>query len=159
MDDIDNKSVNELKKYCRDNGIKGFSNKKKRELINLINKNKEVKEIEDKVEDKKENINTFQDLYEFIQLYEENNILTWLEKAWIGKDKQESLLRLFAGLGLIDKLKPYNICKGNYNEKTITKNSTIKDVFYNEKDNLINLKDKGDSSDLTGICKEIKNIY
>ena len=40
-----------------------------------------------------------------------------------------------------------------YNEKTITKNTTIKDVFYNEENNLINLKDK-DSSDLTGIDKE-----
>jgi len=83
------------------------------------------------------NMDTFKDLYEFLQLYEENNIFTWLEKPWIGKDKQESLLRLFAGLGLIDKLKSYDICKGNYNEKTITKNTTIKDVFYNEEENLI----------------------
>ena len=99
-------------------------------------------------------MDTFKDLYEFLQLYEENNILPWLGKPWIGKDKQESLLRLFAGLGLIDKIKSYDICKGNYNEKTITKNTTIKDVFYNKEDNLINLKDKGDSSDLTGICKK-----
>jgi hypothetical protein len=96
---------------------------------------------------------TFKDLYEFLQSHKENNILHWLETPWTGKDKQESLLRLFAGLGLIDKTKAYDICKGNYNEKTITKNTTIKDVFYNQKDNLINLKDKGDSSDLTGICK------
>jgi hypothetical protein len=86
--------------------------------------------------------------------FEENNIIKWLKEPWVGKDKQESLLRLFAGLGLIDKLKSYDICKGNFNEKTITKNTSIKDVFYNEQDNLINLKDKGDSSDLTGICKE-----
>jgi hypothetical protein len=97
---------------------------------------------------------TFKDLYKFLQLYEENNIITWLKEPWIGKDKQESLLRLFAGLGLIDKIKSYEICKGNYNKKTITKNTTIKDVFYNQEDNLINLKDKGDSCDLTGICKE-----
>jgi hypothetical protein len=101
-------------------------------------------------------MDSFKDLYEFLQLYKENNILTWLENPWIGKDKQESLLRLFAGLGLIDKLKSYHICKGNYNEKTITKNTTIKDVFYNKENNLINLKDKGDSSDLTGISKNNK---
>jgi hypothetical protein len=100
------------------------------------------------------NMDTLKDLYEFLQLYEENNIITWLEKSWTGKDKQESLLRLFAGLGLINKLKSYVICKGNYNKKTITKNNTIKDVFYNQENNLINLKDKGDSSDLTGIYKE-----
>ena len=99
-------------------------------------------------------MDTFKDLYEFLQLNEENNIITWLNEPWVGKDKQESLLRLFAGLGLIDKLKSFVICKGSFNEKTITKNTTIKDVFYNKADNLINLKDKGDSSDLTGIYKE-----
>ena len=98
-------------------------------------------------------MDTFKDLYEFLQLYDEN-IITWLEEPWIGKDKQESLLRLFAGLGVIDKLKSYHICKGNYNKKTIRKNTRIKDIFYNQKNNLIKLKDKGDSSDLTGICKE-----
>lgn len=97
---------------------------------------------------------TLNDLYEFLQSYEENDIITWLIEPWVGKDKQESLLRIFAGLGLIDKLKLYDICKGNYNKKTITKNTTIKEVFYNEENNFINLKDKGDSSDLTGICKK-----
>jgi hypothetical protein len=38
--------------------------------------------------------------------------------------------------------------------KNYNKNTTIKDVFYNQEDNLIKLKDKGDSSDLTGICKK-----
>jgi hypothetical protein len=100
------------------------------------------------------NMDTFKDLYEFLQLYEENNIITWLKEPWVGKDKQESLLRLFAGVGLIDKIKSYDICKGNYNEKTITKHTTIKDVFYNHEDNLIKLKDKGDKSDLTMIYRE-----
>ena len=99
-------------------------------------------------------MDTFKDLYEFLQLNEENNIISWLKDPWVGKDKQESLLRLFAGLGLVDKLKSYDICKGNYNKKTITKHTTIKDVFFNHENNLINLKDKGDKSDLTMICKE-----
>ena len=64
-------------------------------------------------------MDTFKDLYEFLQLYEENNIITWLKEPWVGKDKQESLLRLFAGLGLMYKIKSYDICKGNYNKKTI----------------------------------------
>ena len=76
---------------------------------------------------------TFKDLYEFLQLYEENNIITWLKEPWVSKEKQESLLRLFAGLGLIDKIKSYDICKGNYILKTITKYTTKKDIFYNEK--------------------------
>jgi len=97
---------------------------------------------------------TVNDLYEFLQSHEEKNILTWLKEPWVGKDKQESLLRLFAGLGLIEKLKSYDICKGNYNKKTITKHNKKKDVFYNQENNPINLKDKGDSSDLTGICNK-----
>jgi hypothetical protein len=97
---------------------------------------------------------TFIDLYKLLQSYEENNIILWLENNWDGKEKQESLLRLFAGLQLIDKLKSYDICKGNYNKKTITKISTIKDIFYNEEDTPTILKDKGDASDLTMIHKE-----
>ena len=62
---------------------------------------------------------TFKDLYQFLQTYEGNNIITLLEKSWVGKDKQESLLRMFPGLKLIDKLNRYDICKGNYNKKTL----------------------------------------
>ena len=97
---------------------------------------------------------TLKDLYEFLQLHKEDNIITWLKEPWVGKDKQESLLRLFAGLGLIEKIKSYDMCKGNYNKKTITKNTTIKDIFYNKENNLIKLKDKGDKSDLTMLCKK-----
>ena len=64
---------------------------------------------------------TFKDLYVFLQLYSKNNIIEWLKDPWTGKDKQESLLRLFAGLGFIKKLNSYHICNGNYNEKTLTK--------------------------------------
>ena len=143
------------KKPCENysNKIQTMVDKKVKETINDLNLKKLILKNEETI-NQTYNMDTFKDLYEFLQLYEENNIITWLKEPWVGKDKQESLLRLFAGLGLIDKIKSYDICKGNYNEKTITKNTTIKDVFYNQEDNLINLKDKGDSSDLTGICKE-----
>ena len=100
---------------------------------------------------------TFIDLYEFLQKYNDKDIISWLnnektEKPWKGKDKQESLLRLFANLKLINKLSNYNTCKGNYNLKTITKLTSLKDIFYDNKNNPINLKDKGDSSDLTCIA-------
>lgn len=57
MEDIENKNIPELKQYCRDNKIRGFSNKKKIELIELINnfnkkeniivedENKEIQEV------------------------------------------------------------------------------------------------------------------
>lgn len=96
---------------------------------------------------------TFIDLFKFLQ-WCEGDIIHWLQDQWVGKDKQESLLRLFAALGLIPQLTRFHICKGNYNKKTITKIVTKKDIFYNELNNPNNLKDKGDSSDLTGICKD-----
>ena len=101
---------------------------------------------------------TFVDLYNFLQIYEENNIIGWLEDKWEGKNKQESLLRLFVGLNLISKLNNYDICNGNFNKQSISKKTSLKDIFYNEI-NLINLKDKGDSSDLTCISKiNIKHL-
>jgi|APGre2960657373_1045057.scaffolds.fasta_scaffold01643_4 hypothetical protein len=136
------------------NKIKLMVDKKVKDIINDLNLKKLIVKNKEIINQTYNNMNTFIDLYKFLQLYEENNILKWLEEPWVGKDKQESLLRLFAGLGLIYKIKSYDICKGNYNEKTITKNTTIKDVFYNQEDKFINLKDKGDSSDLTGICKK-----
>ena len=50
---------------------------------------------------------TFNDLFNFLQSYSNNSIIDWLEQSWTGKDKQESLLRLFAGLGLIEKIKDF----------------------------------------------------
>ena len=145
------------KKPCENysNKIQTMVDKKVKETINdlnLENLKKLILKNEETI-NQTYNMDTFKGLYEFLQLCEEKNITTWLKEPWVGKDKQESILRLFAGLGLIDKIKLYDICKGNYNEKTITKNTTIKDVFYNQEDNLIKLKDKGDSSDLTGICR------
>ena len=93
-------------------------------------------------------MNTFKDLFAF---YQDSctNFLEWLEDPWEGKDKQESALRLFAGLRMIDKLKNFVKCTGNYNEKTIQPMNTLKELFYDENNSLINLKDKGDASDLT----------
>ena len=104
------------------------------------------------------NITTFKQLYEFLQEYD-GNIIEWLKIQWEGKDKQESLLRLFSGLNLITKINNYKICKGNFNLKTIEPHISIKDIFINHKNRLIRLKDKGDSSDLTGInINNNKNI-
>ena len=97
-------------------------------------------------------IKTFTDLYIFLQNYTEN-IISWLENPWKGKDKQESLLRLFAHLGLINKFKDYNICVGNFNKKTIRKRKEMKETFYNL-DQPICLNDRGDSSDLTFVSKK-----
>ena len=75
-------------------------------------------------------MNTFKDLYNFLQDYKDDNIIKWLNDPWQGKDKQESLLRLFSGLGLIEKLNKFNVCKGNFNLKTISKHQSLHDIFY-----------------------------
>jgi hypothetical protein len=73
-------------------------------------------------------ISTFVQLYEFLQTFE-GDIISWLKDSWQGKDKQESMLRLFSGLNLITKLANYQHCKGNFNLNTIEICSSIKDIF------------------------------
>lgn len=99
------------------------------------------------------NVRTFSELYQFLQNYTGESIINWMEAdtIWHGKDKQESLLRLFARLGLVHKLRDYTPCKGNFNLKTIEKYNSPKDCFYDSRNTPIFLKDKGDSSDLTCI--------
>jgi len=93
-------------------------------------------------------IDTFKDLFEFLQKTT-LHVTPWLRSSWKGKDKQESLLRLFAGLGLIEKLKHFKMCKGCFNTGDLENHSSCRDIFYDEKYNLKKLKDKGDKSDLT----------
>jgi hypothetical protein len=40
---------------------------------------------------KQTNLSTFVDLYDFLKSYNEPSIISWLEKSWKGKDKQEFL--------------------------------------------------------------------
>ena len=94
----------------------------------------------------KRKMKTFIELYQHLQKI--TNIRKWLSKSWTGKDKQESLLRLFAGLDLIPKLRGFKVCKGNFNKGTIKEIESKRDIFF-ENNKSRNLKDKGDKSDLT----------
>ncbi len=94
-------------------------------------------------------MNTFQDLFCFLQSLEETEFFNWLEKSWNGKDKQESLLRLFTYLKLIEKLIDFTLYNGNYNLVSLTKFNSNKEFFIKK------LKDNGDYSDLT--CFNDKN--
>ena len=96
---------------------------------------------------------TTKELYAYLQSLNKDEFLQWLEEPWVGKDKQESALRLFAPLGCIQKLSDYHVCSGNFNLKTISKMKTFSQIFYDTRNNLVQLKDKGDSSDLTCISK------
>ena len=59
-------------------------------------------------------LETYKDLYEYLRYYKSDNITEWLSINWIGKDKQEVLLRLFTQLNLIDKLNGYKLFDGNF---------------------------------------------
>ena len=103
-------------------------------------------------------MNSFVELFNFLKTNESDNIKIWLEDSWIGKDKQESLLRLFSKLKLIKKLEDYNICNGNFNLNSIKIIKNVNEIFYDNQNNLIKLKDNGDSSDLTCINKNNNEV-
>ena len=86
---------------------------------------------------------TFFELYEFIISNKDSSIYPFLQHSWKGKDKQESIFRLFAYLNLIPEFNTYKVCDGVYNLGTITPNKNRNTLF------ISNLKDKGDKSDLT----------
>ena len=108
-------------------------------------------------------MNTFIDLYNHLKTLNNNEFELFLKtEQWIGKDKLESVFRLFSYLNLIEQFYDYKICDGNYTNNTISDNNNIKKLF--EK----SLKDKGDKSDLTLIkdkdiivstCKNLSNYH
>jgi hypothetical protein len=68
-------------------------------------------------------MHTFSDLYRSLQSYDDPTIGPFLNDKWVGKDKQESLFRLFAYLSLVPDFIDYDVCEGNYNVGTIAKNT------------------------------------
>lgn len=100
---------------------------------------------------------TYKELFQHLQTFEDNyDIRKWLSTdRWTGKDKQESILRLFARLGLIPKLGDFCMCTGNFNLRTIKRQVSFRDIFLTPTNKEIILKDKGDTSDLSGFHKSI----
>jgi hypothetical protein len=98
---------------------------------------------------------TFKKLFDDLKQIQDKDIFNFLKENWSGKEKQESLLRLFACLHLIPKInEKYYICEGNFNLKNIKKSENIKKyIFYDEKNNDRMVKDKGNISDLTCVSK------
>ena len=163
MTDYNKYTLVQLKDICKNNSIKGYSSKNKKQIIDLIlsknivtvsNQN-EIKNQDEIKNMNDEDITTFNDLYNFLQNHDSYDIFDWLKNNWKGKDKQESLLRLMSYLNLIEKLNKFNVCNGNFNLNTIKPVNNIKDLFYDDKNKPRILKDKGDSSDLT--CIDEKN--
>ena len=91
-------------------------------------------------------------LYDFVINYDGDSIIPFLNDKWHGKDKQESLVRLFAYLNVIKEFNDFTVCDGNFNEGTLSKN-TDKTISFNK-----SLKDKGDKSDLSLISNDCKTL-
>jgi hypothetical protein len=103
-----------------------------------------------------EEIRTFKSLYEYLQNL--NNINELLNTKYSHIEIQESLLRLFAKLECIKAFDDYTVCNGNFNLQEINKISNYNEIFYNNNNNEIKLKDNGDISDLTMISKDNKTL-
>lgn len=94
----------------------------------------------------------FIDLFNYLKVLKD--LKKWLNTPWKGKDKQESVLRILAGFGLI--LNDYDICDGNFNLETIERRQDLRKLFYNNFGEKRFLKDIGDASDLTCVPKSKK---
>lgn len=104
---------------------------------------------------------TFIDLYEYLRAgpvanatsgAEPIDIEGFLKEDWKGKDKQESLFRLFAFLGLFQEFAGFIICEGNFNLGDIRPSESLRSLMER------NLKDSGDSSDLTLMTEDGTHI-
>ncbi len=94
------------------------------------------------------NITTFVELYDYLKNdYKEENLNKFFEEPWAGKNKQESVYRLFCYLEII-KFNGFTPCIGNFNNGSLKEVYNTKDFFI-KNDIQIKLKDKGDISDLT----------
>jgi hypothetical protein len=91
---------------------------------------------------------TFNDLYVHLLNEKYDDIRTFLKENWVGKEKQESLLRLFAFFKVIHEFNDYDVCYGNFDKNTIEKAKSLIPFLKN------NIKDNGDKSDLTLVSKD-----
>ena len=104
-------------------------------------------------------MNTVPDLYEFLKTHPDRDIIAWLDPSqspcWRGsKEKQESLMNLFFGLGLITKLQHYNMATGNFDTQTIKESTSWRDIFYKKNsDHPCSLSRPGDKADGVGFRK------
>jgi hypothetical protein len=94
-------------------------------------------------------------LYDATRRHPGNSIAGWTydpSSPWFGKEKQESLLRLFAYLKCIPAIEKYTVCVGNFNKGSVAPAPDLRALFYRPDGAAVELNDSGDVSDLTGIC-------
>lgn len=102
-------------------------------------------------------MNTFADLFAYLQMTTFAHISEFLSDNWEGKEKQESMFRLFANLRLIHEFKEYFVCQGNFSKQSVDVHKKTVDVNRQSVDKYRSilpfmskhLNDKGDVSDLT----------
>lgn len=98
MGNIENKTLKELKQYCRDNNIRGFSNKKKQELIDFIKEyHKNTSEEDNKID---------KEIVDNIIINNSENVITTMSNNMSQKDnckKQLTFIEVCAGAGGLSK--------------------------------------------------------
>ena len=96
---------------------------------------------------------TFADVYEYLQKeYSYPSIKPFLQENWAGKEKQETLFRLFAYLGIIQDFKGFQVCSSSFNDNNLELSSRISTLLQKK------VNDSGDASDLTLVNKETNTI-
>ncbi len=103
---------------------------------------KDVTDKQQAMSQEYDTLKTFKELYVYLQNCS-ISFEQFMKTNWEGKEKQETLFRLFVSLGLIPEVQEYKICIGNFNKGTLS--------ICDNKDKLLSqsLKDKGDKSDLS----------
>jgi len=135
----------------RKSNFNSHINRKKPCVPPKLEKLDKIVKIENYKKEETKDMKTFVDLYKYlISRNESFDLIEFLKENWDGKDKQESIFRLFAFLKLIPEFDGYNICDGNFSKGNLSEN-------IDELDKLLvkNIKDKGDKSDLTLINENI----
>ena len=96
---------------------------------------------------------TYSELYNYFRTISINDFKLFFEEKWEGNvDKLEATFKLFSYIKLFSIFNDYDVCDGNYNEMTLSKNINIKKLLDKS------LGGKGDISDITFINNETKTI-
>lgn len=82
----------------------------------------------------------YHEFYNLLQKQSDKSIFPLLKVEWEGKNKQETLIRMFINLYLIPQFAGYTVCDGNFNKGEIFP-ANIQDFMQKS------IKDKGDSAD------------
>lgn len=101
-------------------------------------------------------MDTFDDL--FRSLFEYDSVVKFVEEKWNGKDKLESVFRLFVFLKLIPQFRNFDVYVGDFNNGKLdlcTDLQKFKSIKLKNWDNASDLTLKSDNNMVVGSCRNI----